>query len=96
MSNDPPVTPMTLVRDLCLSVRASHCLLYNYPEAKTVWQLAELDPRELLRTPNFGNKSIKEIEQVLSLCGLCFMHHEKGVVFQQASVEPEAWFAFCF
>jgi DNA-directed RNA polymerase alpha subunit len=98
MSNDPLIiTPMTLVRDLPFKARAANCLLYHYPEIKTVWQLAELDPRELLRTPNFGSKSVKEIEDVLSLCGLFFMHHEKGVVFQQASVKHTSpWFPFCF
>lgn len=93
MNTSAKITPMTLVKDLCLSVRASKALAYSHPEVKTVWQLAELSPGVMLRAPNFGKVSLHEIEQVLLSCGLCLEHHEEGAVFFEKLHNP--WFAFC-
>ncbi len=56
------------VLDLELSVRASNCL--KNAEIKTVGDLIQKTENELLKTKNFGRKSLNEIKTVLSNMGL--------------------------
>ena len=54
-------------RSLELSVRTVNCLLNN--NIQTLGQLCTYSARELLRTPNFGEKSLKELEDHLASIG---------------------------
>lgn len=51
-----------------MSVRAANCL--KTEGIDTVQQLIEKMPSELLRKPNFGRKSLQEINQILANHGL--------------------------
>lgn len=53
---------------LKLSVRSANALLYEGVE--TVGQLCQRTPAQLLRTPNFGRKSLIEVKERLALFGL--------------------------
>lgn len=87
------ITPMSPIEDLCLSARPANVLRFEYPEVTTVWQLAGLDPVELMRCPNFGKKSLAEIEEALACCGLHLKHHQWAAF--PISAEPGPWFVFC-
>jgi len=56
------------VNELELSVRSMDCLQYN--NILTLDDLVQKTAEELLRTPNFGRKSLREIIEVLKSCGL--------------------------
>lgn len=51
-----------------LSVRSRNCL--NAEGITTLWQLVSKTERELLRTPNFGRKSLRELQAYLRPLGL--------------------------
>jgi DNA-directed RNA polymerase subunit alpha len=55
------------VDELELSVRASNCL--KNAGIFTIWQLVEKSEQELLKTKNFGRKSLLEIKDVLVKAG---------------------------
>lgn len=55
------------IRSLELSHRTVNCLLNN--NIQTLGQLCTYSARELLRTPNFGEKSLKELEDYLASIG---------------------------
>lgn len=59
---------MLKVEDLDLTVRSWNCL--NVENIKTVGQLCGLTENELLKLPNFGRKSLKEIKEVLTKLGV--------------------------
>ncbi len=56
------------IDDLPLSVRSFSCLVFN--NVRTVGDLVKKKRSELLRTPNFGRKSLHEIEEILDGLGL--------------------------
>lgn len=56
------------VDELELSVRAMHCL--RNLGIRTVGQLAATTEAELLRYPNFGHKSLKELKELLDNIGV--------------------------
>ena len=56
------------VNELELSVRAANCL--KNANIKTIGDLVQKSEQEMLRTPNFGRKSLNEIKEVLSGMGL--------------------------
>ena len=56
------------IDDLHLSVRSFSCLVFN--NVRTVGDLVKKKRSELLRTPNFGRKSLHEIEEILDGLGL--------------------------
>ena len=58
------------ISDLELSVRVHSAFLRYEPDMKTIGDLIQKTPGELLRTPNFGRKSIKEVTEVLAAMGL--------------------------
>ncbi len=61
---------MRHVDELELSVRSANCLKnagINY-----IWELVEKTEAEMLKTKNFGRKSLSEIKEVLAELGLGF------------------------
>ena len=58
------------INDLPLSVRPYNCLLVN--NVLTVGDLIKKKRSDLLRTQNFGRKSLHEIEEILDGLGLAF------------------------
>jgi DNA-directed RNA polymerase subunit alpha len=59
---------MKSVDELELSVRASNCL--KNAQIKTIAELVRKTDHEMLRTKNFGRKSLNEIKEVLQSMGL--------------------------
>ncbi|MDR2107196.1 MAG: DNA-directed RNA polymerase subunit alpha [Holosporaceae bacterium] len=66
-----PFNPNLLrkVEDLELSVRSMNCLKND--NIVYIGDLVKKTEGEMLRTPNFGRKSLNEIKEVLSQMGLC-------------------------
>ncbi|TMQ68258.1 MAG: DNA-directed RNA polymerase subunit alpha [Candidatus Eisenbacteria bacterium] len=58
------------VEELELSVRSSNCL--RAAEIKTIGDLVQKSEPEMLKYRNFGRKSLKEIQDILSEMGLSF------------------------
>lgn len=58
------------VEELELSVRAHNCL--KNADIKTIADLVERSEHEMLRTKNFGRKSLNEIKEILNNMGLDF------------------------
>ncbi|MHB1660499.1 MAG: DNA-directed RNA polymerase subunit alpha [bacterium] len=58
------------VDELELSVRSANCL--KNANIKTIHELVQKTEGEMLRTKNFGRKSLNEIKEVLSTMGLSF------------------------
>ena len=58
------------VEELELSVRSSNCL--RAAEIKTIGDLVQKGEPEMLKFRNFGRKSLKEIQDILSEMGLHF------------------------
>jgi DNA-directed RNA polymerase subunit alpha len=56
------------VDELELSVRASNCL--KNAQIKTISELVQKTEHEMLKTKNFGRKSLNEIKEVLHSMGL--------------------------
>ena len=66
----PPLTPYLdkPVEDLELSVRSANCL--KNAEIYFIGDLAQRSDQEMLKTKNFGRKSLNEIKTLLSEMGL--------------------------
>ncbi|MBI3610652.1 MAG: DNA-directed RNA polymerase subunit alpha [Nitrospirae bacterium] len=68
------------VHELELSVRAANCL--KNADIKTIADLVQKTESEMLRTKNFGRKSLNEIKEILSEMGLSLGmkidHHPSG------------------
>ncbi len=56
------------VEELELSVRSANCL--KNAEINKIWQLVQKTEHEMLKTKNFGRKSLNEIKEVLTEMGL--------------------------
>ncbi|UCG06913.1 MAG: DNA-directed RNA polymerase subunit alpha [Desulfobacterales bacterium] len=56
------------VEELELSVRSANCL--KNADINKIWQLVSKSEAEMLKTKNFGRKSLNEIKEVLSEMGL--------------------------
>jgi DNA-directed RNA polymerase subunit alpha len=56
------------VNELELSVRAANCL--KNANIKTIADLVQKTENEMLKTKNFGKKSLNEIKEVLAEMGL--------------------------
>lgn len=56
------------VNELELSVRTLHC--FKNEGIRTIRDLVTKSGAELLRTPNFGRKSLNEVKEILSVFGL--------------------------
>ncbi len=71
------------VRELELSVRAANCL--KNASIRTIGDLVQRSESEMLRTKNFGRKSLNEIKEIL---------HEMGLSLGMDVVVPQANEAF--
>ncbi len=56
------------IDDLPFSVRPYSCLVYL--NVHTVGDLIKKKPQDLLRVPNFGYKSLREVEEILLDLGI--------------------------
>jgi len=67
----PDINPNLLMRveELELSVRSANCLKND--NIVYIGDLVQKSEGEMLRTPNFGRKSLNEIKEVLTTMGLC-------------------------
>lgn len=67
---EEPVNPNLLKRvdELELSVRSANCL--QNAGIEHIWQLVEKSEAEMLKTKNFGRKSLNEIKEILAELGL--------------------------
>jgi DNA-directed RNA polymerase subunit alpha len=70
------------VDELELSVRSANCL--KNANIKTIYELVQKTEGEMLRTKNFGRKSLNEIKEVLSTMGLSF-----GMKLDNAAVSKQ-------
>ncbi|MCL4496992.1 MAG: DNA-directed RNA polymerase subunit alpha [Deltaproteobacteria bacterium] len=70
------------VDELELSVRSANCL--KNANIKTIYELVQKTEGEMLRTKNFGRKSLNEIKEVLSTMGLNF-----GMKLDNASIQKQ-------
>lgn len=71
--NENPVFNKNLIKsveDLELSVRSYNCL--KNANIKTIADLVQKTEQEMLRTKNFGRKSLNEIKEILNSMGLRF------------------------
>ncbi len=71
LSNEEPVFNSNLlksVEELELSVRSYNCL--KNANIKTIADLVQKTEQEMLRTKNFGRKSLNEIKEILHVMGL--------------------------
>ena len=69
--NDEPIFNSNLlksVEELELSVRSYNCL--KNANIKTIADLVQKTEQEMLRTKNFGRKSLNEIKEILTIMGL--------------------------
>ena len=56
------------IEELELSVRSSNCL--KNANIKQIWELVQRSETEMLKTKNFGRKSLNEIKEILTEMGL--------------------------
>jgi hypothetical protein len=67
----PVDEPATKIQRDWLTHRAYRCLMNE--EIHTLEQLAEHEARELLRVPNLGKKTLKELKELLAAHGLALL-----------------------
>ena len=66
----PQAKALASVEELELSVRSYNCL--KNADIKTIGELVVKTEAEMLKTKNFGRKSLNEIKEILSEMGLSF------------------------
>jgi len=96
VSEDPVFNTNLLksVEDLELSVRSYNCL--KNANIKTIADLVQKTEQEMLRTKNFGRKSLNEIKEILHAMGLRFGMRvdldslNKDATLQSGGVSPDA------
>lgn len=71
------------VDELELSVRSSNCL--KNANIRTIADLVQKTEQEMLRTKNFGRKSLNEIKEILVSMGLCFNMKIDMAVLEEAA-----------
>ena len=76
------------VDELELSVRSANCL--KNADIHKIWQLVSKSESEMLKTKNFGRKSLNEIKEVLSEMGLSLGMKMDGFVAPQEDSEEGA------
>lgn len=76
------------VEELELSVRSANCL--KNAKIVKIWQLVQKSEQEMLKTKNFGRKSLNEIKEILSEMGLSLgMKLDGFVPHEEETVEEE-------
>lgn len=75
------------VSELELSVRAANCL--KNANIRTISNLVQKSENEMLRTKNFGRKSLNEIKEILSEMGLSLGMHFDNITPEEATVQKE-------
>ena len=75
------------VDELELSVRSANCL--KNAEINKIWQLVSKTEAEMLKTKNFGRKSLNEIKEVLSEMGLTLGMKLEGFTPPEEVTEEE-------
>ncbi|MCK4911219.1 MAG: DNA-directed RNA polymerase subunit alpha [Thermodesulfovibrionales bacterium] len=76
------------VDELELSVRAHNCL--KNAEIKSIADLVQRTEYDMLRTKNFGRKSLNEIKEILGTMGLNFgMRIDMNTIEDMGEVEPD-------
>jgi DNA-directed RNA polymerase subunit alpha len=97
LMNDEPIFNSNLlksVEELELSVRSYNCL--KNANIKTIADLVQKTEQEMLRTKNFGRKSLNEIKEILTTMGLRLGMRvdldalNREVVLQTGGVEQDA------
>jgi len=73
------------VDELELSVRSANCL--KNAEIHKIYQLVQKTEGEMLKTKNFGRKSLNEIKEVLSEMGLTLGMKLEGLVIPEEDAE---------
>lgn len=81
-TNDALLKPVT---ELELSVRSANCL--QNANIKYIYELVSKTEGEMLRTKNFGRKSLNEIKEILSQMGLGLGMKVDSILQQQAEDE---------
>ena len=77
------------VDELELSVRSANCL--KNAEINKIWQLVSKTEAEMLKTKNFGRKSLNEIKEVLSEMGLSLGLKLEGFSPPEEVIEEEEY-----
>lgn len=75
------------VNELELSVRSINCL--QNANIRTIGELVQKTEPEMLRTKNFGRKSLNELKELLEAMGLTFGMDIKGWTPEEAEAAPE-------
>lgn len=75
------------VEELELSVRSANCL--KNADINQIWQLVSKTEAEMLKTKNFGRKSLNEIKEVLSEMGLSLGMKLEGFMPPEDDKEEE-------
>jgi len=75
------------VEELELSVRSANCL--KNADIHKIWQLVSKTEAEMLKTKNFGRKSLNEIKEVLAEMGLSLGMKLEGFEPPEEEVEEE-------
>jgi DNA-directed RNA polymerase subunit alpha len=97
LMNDEPIFNSNLlksVEELELSVRSYNCL--KNANIKTIADLVQKTEQEMLRTKNFGRKSLNEIKEILTTMGLRLGMRvdlealNREVVLQTGGIEQDA------
>jgi DNA-directed RNA polymerase subunit alpha len=73
------------VDELELSVRSYNCL--KNANIRTIGELVQKNEAEMLKTRNFGRKSLNEIKEILSNMGLSLGMNLEGIDWQEAENE---------
>ncbi len=76
------------VEELELSVRSANCL--KNANIRTIYDLVQKTEAEMLKTKNFGKKSLSEIKEILGSMGLHFGMKIDHIPAPDASKRPEA------
>jgi DNA-directed RNA polymerase subunit alpha len=90
-ARDKPTFNENLLRsvdELELSVRSANCL--KNADIHKIWQLVSKSEPEMLKTKNFGRKSLNEIKEVLTEMGLSLGMKMDGFVAPQEDSEEGA------
>jgi len=75
------------VDELELSVRSANCL--KNAEINKIYQLVQKTENEMLKTKNFGRKSLNEIKEVLTEMGLSLGMKLEGFALPEEEIEEE-------